>query len=463
MADNWIEAVYQSQKTYFQQNHTRDIAFRKQQLRKLKQLIEDYEPQIIDALNKDLKKPAYESLMLEIGPMYADIQFILKRLSRWAKPQRVPTPLFHFPGSSHIYKEPYGQVLVIAPWNYPFNLSIAPIVGAIAAGNTVVLKPSESAPHVSKVLAEMINSNFDKGLLHVIEGAVEETKQLLALRWDYIFFTGGTNIGKIVYKAAAEHLTPVTLELGGKNPCVVTPSANLDMSAKRIAWSKIVNCGQTCLAPDYLFVHTSVYDSFIEKLKQSLEKGLGGNALESQEWGAIINENHFNRLVGYLQEGKIIYGGKFDAQKLRIEPTLITELKATDKMAKEEIFGPILPIYRYNHLQEVIDFVKQDEKPLASYIFTSNSTDKKQFLSQVSSGGGAVNETILHIGTSYLPFGGVGASGMGAYHGKASFDTFSHHKSIMNRGFNLMDDTFRHPPYNNKLYNSMKMLMQRFL
>lgn len=285
MADNWVEAVYQSQKTYFQQNHTRDIAFRKQQLHKLKQLIEEYEPKIIEALEKDLKKPAYESLMLEIGPMYADIQFVLKRLSRWAKPQRVPTPLFHFPGSSHIYKEPYGQVLVIAPWNYPFNLSIAPIVGAIAAGNTVVLKPSESAPHVSKVLAEMINSNFDKGLMHVIEGAVEETKQLLALRWDYIFFTGGTSIGKIVYKAAAEHLTPVTLELGGKNPCVVTPSANLDMSAKRIAWSKIVNCGQTCLAPDYLFVHTSVYDSFIEKLKQSLEKGLGGNALESQEWG----------------------------------------------------------------------------------------------------------------------------------------------------------------------------------
>lgn len=463
MQGNSIEVIYQTQKSYFQQNHTKDIAFRKQQLRKLKQLIEEYEPKIIEALDKDLKKPAYESLMLEIGPMYADIQFILSRLSRWAKPKRVPTPLFHFPGSSHIYKEPYGQVLVIAPWNYPFNLSIAPIVGAIAAGNTVVLKPSEAAPHVSKVLAEMINSNFDKGLVYVIEGAVEETKQLLNLRWDYIFFTGGTGIGKIVYKAAAENLTPVTLELGGKNPCVVTSSANLDMAAKRIAWSKIVNCGQTCLAPDYLFIHSSVYDAFLEKLKQSLEKGLGENALESQEWGAIINENHFNRLIGYLQEGKIIYGGKYDAEKLRIEPTLITELKTTDKMAKEEIFGPILPIYRYNNLQEVTDFVKQDEKPLASYIFTSNSTDKKQFLEQVSSGGGAVNETILHIGTSYLPFGGVGASGMGAYHGKASFDTFTHHKSIMNRGFNLMDDMFRHPPYNNKLYNNMKMLMKRFL
>ncbi len=460
---NEIVNNYLAQKAYFDSGATKNVAFRKQQLQKLLQLIEQYEPQIIEALDKDLKKPAYESLMLEIGPMYADIQFVLKRLSKWAKPKRVPTPLFHFPGSSHIYKEPYGQVLIIAPWNYPFNLSIAPIVGVIAAGNTVMLKPSESAPNVSKILAEIINNHFDKQFLYVVEGAVEETKQLLDLRWDYIFFTGGTNIGKIVYKAAAENLTPVTLELGGKNPCVVTPSANLEMSAKRIAWSKIVNCGQTCLAPDYLFVHSKVYDSFLEKLKASLAHGLGTNALESKEWGAIINQNHFNRLVSYLQEGKIIYGGKYDAESLKIEPTLITELKADDRMAKEEIFGPILPIYRYHDLQEVIDFVKKDEKPLASYIFTSNSGDKKQFLEQVSSGGGAVNETILHIGTSYLPFGGVGASGMGAYHGKASFDTFSHHKSIMNRGYNLMDDTFRHPPYNNKMYNSMKMLIKRFL
>ncbi len=463
MAENLIETIYQSQKTYFQQNHTKDVQFRKQQLRKLLQLIEKYEPKIVEALEKDLAKPAYESLMLEIGPMYADIQFILKKLNKWAKPQRVPTPLFHFPGSSHIYKEPYGQVLVIAPWNYPFNLSIAPLVGAIAAGNTVILKPSESAPNVSKILAEIINDNFDKGLAYVVEGAVEETKQLLDLRWDYIFFTGGTGIGKIVYKAAAEHLTPVTLELGGKNPCVVTPSANLDMSAKRIAWSKIVNCGQTCLAPDYLFVHKSIYTEFTEKLQKYLEKGLGGNALESKEWGKIINKNHFDRIVSYLQEGKIIYGGKYDAASLKIEPTLLIDIQPTDQLAKEEIFGPLLPIYQYENLEEVISFVKKDEKPLASYIFTSNSTDKKKFLEEVSSGGGAVNETILHIGTSYLPFGGVGASGMGAYHGKASFDTFTHHKSIMNRGYNFMDDTFRHPPYNNKLYNNMKMLIKRFL
>lgn len=463
MAENFINNIYHSQKTYFQQNHTKDVQFRKQQLRKLLQLIEKYEPKIVEALEKDLAKPAYESLMLEIGPMYADIQFILKKLNKWAKPKRVPTPLFHFPGSSHIYKEPYGQVLVIAPWNYPFNLSIAPLVGAIAAGNTVVLKPSESAPNVSKILAEIINDNFDKGLAYVVEGAVEETKQLLDLRWDYIFFTGGTSIGKIVYKAAAEHLTPVTLELGGKNPCLVTPSANIDMSAKRIAWSKIVNCGQTCLAPDYLFVHKSVYNEFVEKLQKYLEKGLGGNALESKEWGKIINKNHFDRIVAYLKEGKIIYGGKYDAESLKIEPTLLVDIQPTDQLAKEEIFGPLLPIYQYENLEEVISFVKKDEKPLASYIFTSNSTDKKKFLEEVSSGGGAVNETILHIGTSYLPFGGVGASGMGAYHGKASFDTFTHHKSIMNRGYNFMDDTFRHPPYNNKLYNNMKMLIKRFL
>lgn len=455
--------LYHAQKAFFQEGHTRSYAFRLAQIKKLNDLVNKHQQNLIDALQKDLEKHAYEGLITELGPFFSEVKDTLKHLRSWMQPESVTTSLFNTPGSSEIIREPYGNVLVIAPWNYPFLLSFSPLLGAMAAGNCVILKPSEHAPHSAAAMAAIINQHFDPSYIHVIEGGVEETQALLNTRWDYIFFTGGPAIGKIIYKAAAEHLTPVTLELGGKSPCVVHKDANLKLAAKRIAWGKWINSGQTCLAPDYLFVQADVKQKFIQYLSDAIHAHYGADPIKSPDYGKIINHRHYERLKSYLSQGRITAGGKYDDGLMRIEPTIMEQVSADSPVMQEEIFGPILPVYTYDKIDEVYAFINKREKPLASYLFSASSAVQKQFLAEISSGGVSINDTVMHITSSQMPFGGVGQSGIGGYHGKYSFDTFSHKKSVLRRGIQPLDTIFRFPPYNMKLLKMMKELLKRFL
>lgn len=458
-----IPEIVKNQKEFFRTGKTKDLEFRIAQIKKLNKLVQQYEQDIYDALNRDLNKPHYESMMVETGPFYAEIKHTLKHIREWAAPEIVPTSLFNTPGLSKIIREPYGNVLVIAPWNYPFQLTFSPLVGAMAAGNCVVMKPSEHAPHTSAIMKKIINENFDAGYIHVIEGGVKETQELLNERWDYIFYTGGPEVGRIIYQAAAKHLTPVTLELGGKSPCVVHKDADIKLAAKRIAWGKWINSGQTCLAPDYLFVHADVKDKLVEALKNAITEAYGNDPINSNDYCKIINEKHYKRLKGYLNDGDILFGGKFDDEKLKIEPTLLLNAPFHSTVMTEEIFGPILPIYTYNNIEEVIDFVNSREKPLATYLFTKSSSIQNKYLNNTSSGGVTINDTVLHISSSEMPFGGVGESGIGGYHGKYSFDTFSHKRSVLQRGPQPLDNYLRFPPYKKSRMNLMKALLKRFL
>lgn len=461
--DTAIQEIVKNQKEFFRLGKTKDLEFRIAQIKKLNKLVQQYEQEIYDALYQDLNKPHYESMMVETGPFYAEIKHTLKHIREWATPEIVPTSLFNTPGSSKIIREPYGIVLVIAPWNYPFQLTFSPLVGAMAAGNCVVMKPSEHAPHTSSIMKKIINDNFDAGYIHVIEGGVKETQELLNERWDYIFYTGGPEVGRIIYQAAAKHLTPVTLELGGKSPCVVHKDADIKLAAKRIAWGKWINCGQTCLAPDYLFVHADIKDKLVEALKNAITEAYSNDPINSNDYCKIINEKHYKRLKDYLNDGDILFGGRFDDEKLKIEPTLLLNAPFNSTVMKEEIFGPILPIYTYNNIEEVIEFVNSREKPLATYLFTKNSTIQNKYLSNTSSGGVTINDTVLHISSSEMPFGGVGESGIGGYHGKYSFDTFSHKRSVLHRGPQPLDNFLRFPPYKKNRMNLMKALLKRFL
>lgn len=458
-----ITDIVKKQKSFFKSRKTIDINFRIEQIKKLNHLVQKHENDIYEALKRDLNKPYYESMMVETGPFYSEIKHTLKHIREWAAPEIVPTSLFNIPGSSKIMREPYGNVLIIAPWNYPFQLTFSPLIGAMAAGNCVILKPSEHAPHTSEVMNRIINQHFDAEYIHVIEGGVKETQELLNERWDYIFYTGGPEVGRIIYQAAAKHLTPVTLELGGKSPCVVHKDANIPLAAKRIAWGKWINSGQTCLAPDYLFVHSDIRDKLIEELKKAIYHFYDNEPLKSEDYCKIINEKHYNRLKSYLNDGEIIFGGKYDDQQLKIEPTLLLNAPFHSTVMKEEIFGPILPIYTYKNIEEVIEFVNSHEKPLATYLFSGSRTIQEKYLNQTSSGGVTINDTVLHISSSELPFGGVGESGIGSYHGKYSFDTFSHKKSVLTRGVQPFDDYLRFPPYKKSRINLMKFLLKKFL
>lgn len=366
------------------------------------------------------------------------------------------TPITNFLASSYIYNEPYGVALIIAPWNYPFQLIMAPLVGAISAGNCVLLKPSELAVETEKIIVKIIKETFSDEYIGVVTGGVKESEALLKEKFDYIFYTGGINVGKIVMRAAAEHLTPITLELGGKSPCIVDKDANIDLAARRITWGKFLNAGQTCVAPDYLVVHRNIKEKLISSIENYIIEFFGENAFESEEYPRIINERHFKRLEGYLKEGKIVSGGKTDISNLYIEPTIIEGINLKNRIMEEEIFGPIFPVIEFEGMDEVIDIIKNNPKPLALYYFSEDKEKQEFIIKNISFGGGCINDTIMHLSTSTLPFGGVGSSGIGGYHGRASFDTFSHKKSILKKS-NLIDIKIRYAPFKGKINLAKKL------
>lgn len=447
-----IKDVLEKQRRLFKSHVTKTIDYRKEALKRLEAAILSHEAEIYSALQKDLGKGEFEAYSTELGGVLKELRGAIKNVDSWTKPKRVSTPIYLMPASSHIHPEPYGVVLIIGPYNYPFSLIMNPLIGAIAAGNTCVLKPSESAGHTAEVIEKIIRESFDVGHAAVIRGNSSNTERLLKERYDYIFFTGGVKVGKIVMKAAAEYLTPVTLELGGKSPAIVTDSSDINIAANRIIWGKFINAGQTCIAPDYVLVHKSVAKEFIDASKRTIHEFYGGNVSKNPEFGRIINQKQFDRLVKLLDESKeaLIHGGETTEEDLFISPTLLYPITFEDSVMEEEIFGPILPIIEYGDLEEVSEIVNGREKPLALYLFTKDPAEEKEVLDKISFGGGGINETLLHYVNDNLPFGGVGNSGMGSYHGKYSFDTFSHKKSVMKRPNGFMIDLMN-PPYKNKL------------
>ncbi len=445
-----IKKALQKNKDFFDQGNTRDVSFRLEQLKTLKQILESNEGLINEALEKDLGKSPFISFVTELGLIYQEINIFLAKLKAWSKTKKVKTSLIHFWAGSYIYREPYGTVLIFSPWNYPLQLSLLPLVGAIAAGNTVVLKPSELAPATAALMKKLLTDHFQEGLITVIEGDKEVSKLLLKEKVDYIFFTGSQPVGKQVMQAAAENLTPVTLELGGKSPCIVHRDANIDLAARRIVWGKYINCGQTCIAPDYLYVHEGVKEKFMEKATGYIKKFYGENPLLSSDYNRIINKNHYDRLLRLLNNGRLVYGGTLNEDELYISPTIIDQVGWEDPVMQEEIFGPILPILLFRNVDEVIEMISKQPKALALYVFSHNKAVQDLLIKRIQFGGGCINDTIIHASSPYLPLGGVGESGMGAYHGRNSFNTFTHAKSITKKS-NLLDIGWRYPPYAGKL------------
>jgi len=443
-----VSQLIQQQRQFFTTGQTQSVSFRLQQLNHLKAAIVDNQEAIVGAVRADLGRPEFEAYF-EIS-VVREIDHALKHLQAWVKPKRVAVPVEQFPSSAHIYPEPLGVVLIIGPWNYPLQLVIAPLIGAIAAGNCAILKPSEVAPHTSAVLADIIRQHFDPSYIAVIEGGVETSQQLLAEKFDHIFFTGGTAVGKIVMAAAAQHLTPVTLELGGKSPCIVDADIHLEYAARRITWGKFINAGQTCIAPDYLLVNRRIKDDLLAAIKRCIREFYGDEPAHSPDYARIINQHHFSRLVELLQTGRIFTGGTAKSDENYIAPTVLDQVNWDDPVMQAEIFGPILPVLEYDHLDEAIVRVNEQPKPLALYFFSRNQQKQAQVLRQTSSGTACINETVMQVTMATLPFGGVGPSGMGRYHGKASFDTFSHQKSVLRKSF-LFDLNWRYAPYANKL------------
>lgn len=428
-----ISSIVNKQKEYFYKGHTRSLETRKNNLKKLYEGIQRFEDEIFQALKLDLNKSVHESFTTEIGYVLKEISFQMKHISSWSKPKRVRTALTHFGSKGKVVPEPYGVTLIIAPWNYPFQLAIAPLVGALAAGNTVVLRPSELTPNVSKVLTRMLGELFPEELVSVVEGGAEESTALLKEPFDYIFFTGSVGVGKVVMEAAAKKLTPLTLELGGKSPCIVHKDAKLDVTARRIVWGKFLNAGQTCVAPDYMYVHSSVKEQLIEALRHEIAEQYGKDALQNDNYVRIVSERHFERLCTFLQDGKPVIGGNYTKETLHIEPTVLTNVTWQSAVMEDEIFGPILPIIEYDKIEEVIETIQHHPKPLALYVFSEDRKVQKKVTSNISYGGGCINDVVYHLATPYLPFGGVGSSGLGSYHGEQSFRTFSHYKSILSQ------------------------------
>lgn len=434
-----------------------DIGYRKETLIKLLNTIILYEEEIIQALQNDFNKPVFESVLTETNYVIADLKDTIKNLHRWAKPKKVLPSILNFPSTDYIYKEPYGKVLIIAPWNYPFQLALCPLISAVAAGNQVVLKPSELTPKTSEVIAKIILKSFDKSHVEVVEGGAEVSQKLLSQRWDYIFFTGSVAVGKIVAMAAAKNLTPVTLELGGKNPCIIDETANLKLAAKRIVWGKFINAGQTCIAPDYILIQKDMKTHFIEYLKVEITNAYGENPDLSPDFARIVNTKNWLRLANLIDETKVIFGGQTDIENRYISPTLIDESDTNSLIMQEEIFGPILPILSYENETELSSVISKYEKPLALYVFSENKSFSKKIIIQFSFGGGCINDTVVHFSNKRLPFGGVGHSGIGAYHGSLSFDVFSHKKGIVKKA-NWLDLTLRYAPYKDKLSLIKKIL-----
>ncbi|ARI77138.1 aldehyde dehydrogenase [Halobacillus mangrovi] len=439
-----MHTIVQQQKKWFKEGHTRSYEFRKEQLRRIKKMITTFEKPIINALKFDLNKSEFEAYAAEIAFLKTEIDHHLKHLKQWMAPRKVKTPLTHTGSKNYIQKEPYGTVLVIAPWNYPIQLALAPVIGAIAAGNTVIIKPSELTPTVSWVLKKMVEQYFSPHYIAVIEGDKEVTQELLDQPLDYVFFTGSVPVGKIIMEKASKQLIPVTLELGGKSPAIVHKDANIDLAAKRIVWGKYTNAGQTCIAPDYLFVHHEIKASLIKKMKEYIHQFYGDSPLENSDYVKIVNRQHFDRVSAYLEDGTVVAGGGLDENKLMIEPTILDQVSWSDPVMKDEIFGPILPLLTYDNLHEVIGQVNQRPKPLALYYFGENEQDQKEITQSIPYGGGCINDTLYHIINPHLPFGGVGESGIGSYHGESSFYTFTHEKSITKQTTKF-DHSFRYP------------------
>ncbi|MDM1064917.1 aldehyde dehydrogenase [Myroides odoratimimus] len=454
-----ILSIFNAQKDFFNSNQTKDISFRITQLKKLKQLLKANEDRLAEAIYLDFGKSSFETYMTELSIVYLEIDYFIKNIKKLSKPKRVSTGIINFPGRGYIMPEPLGLCLVIGAWNYPYQLSLLPALTAIAAGNTVMIKPSELPMNTSNVLAELLNSIFPKELLYVVEGGVEETTQLLSLQFDKIFFTGSTVVGKIVYQAAAKNLVPVTLELGGKSPVFILKDCDLEITAKRLVWAKLLNAGQTCVAPDYLLVEREIK----EKLIKQLQKEMSNYPLDSKELPShylqIINTHHFDRLVSLINLEKVCFGGYIDREKRFISPTILDNVVWEDSVMQEEIFGPILPIIAFESLDEIIEKVKEKPKPLSCYIYSKDQSLIKKILREVSFGGGAVNDSLMHLTTSTLPFGGVGASGMGSYHGRYGFEAFTHFKSILHKPF-WFESNMKYPPYTKRKENWLRRLFK---
>lgn len=439
-------------RSYFDSGATRSYAFRKTQLQQLRDAVKKYEKQIHEALYADLKKSPEESWVTETGFLLSEINHTLKHLKNWMQDEKVSTNLLNLPSKSFVMQEPLGVVLIIAPWNYPFQLLLTPLVGAIAAGNCVMLKASEFAPATAKVIKQLVNENFDNKYIQLVEGDGSRVipEMMNNFSFDHVFYTGSTAVGKLIYKMAAERLVPVTLELGGKSPCIVESDADIKVAAKRIAISKFSNAGQMCVAPDYVLVHASKKDALIEALKKVVPDFFGKDAALSYEYGKIINEKQFDRLQGYLQQGKMIIGGGSDKSKLFIEPTILEQVPLDSSLMQDEIFGPVLPVISFNTTEEAKEIIARNPNPLAFYVFTSSKTKEKEWLRSVAFGGGCVNNAAWHLTNHYLPFGGRGFSGSGRYHGKYSFDTFTHKKAVM-RTPTWFDPAMKYPPFKGKL------------
>ena len=449
--------IIKKQTDYFNSNQTKDIGFRIEQLKKLKSVIKNNESTLYQAIYNDFKKSEFDTYSTELSFIYHDIDESIKKIPRWAKRKRAKTNIINLPASSFIISEPLGVCLIIGAWNYPYQLSLAPLVAAIAAGNTVILKPSEIPSATSAAMAKIINENFPPEIISVIEGGITETTALLDQKFDKIFFTGSTKVGRIVYQAAAKNLTPVTLELGGKSPAIVTANCNIKDSAKRIVWAKFLNAGQTCIAPDYLLVDEAIKDELLSHLKEFIVQF--DYSFENNNYVQIINEQNFNRLIDLIDEKKIYFGGDSNYQNRYIAPTILTDIGFDDKVMQEEIFGPILPVISYLDLDDAILKIKLKPKPLSCYIFTNDGALKNKLLKEISFGGGAVNDAVMHISNSNLPFGGVGNSGIGSYHGYAGFATFSHYKSIIDKPF-WLEPSLKYPPYSEKKLTWIKRLMR---
>ncbi|ETI66733.1 aldehyde dehydrogenase [Neobacillus vireti] len=451
-------SIIAKQKDFFRSEVTKDVSYRLEALHKLRNGIKNNEQVLMDALRADLNKSEFDAYTSEIGFVLEELRFTLKHLRSWVKPKKVKTPLTHIGSRSYIYSEPYGVALIIAPWNYPFQLAIAPLIGAIAAGNCAVIKPSELTPKTSEILGKIISDLYPEEYISVVQGGVETSQALLNEKFDYIFFTGSVPVGKVIMEAAAKNLTPVTLELGGKSPCIVHKDANLKLAAKRIAWGKFTNAGQTCIAPDYLYLHKSIKDQFLQQFKETTIELYGEHPLNNVNFTRIVSGRHFQRLCSFLDNGELFMGGSANQEKLSIEPTVLTHVTWEDPIMQDEIFGPILPVLEYDELSEVLEGIHRHPKPLALYIFTENNAIQKEVLNGISFGGGCVNDTVYHFASPYLPFGGVGNSGIGAYHGKGNYDTFSHQKSVLKQT-TLFDIPFRYPDVKNGL-KKIKLFMK---
>ncbi|SHI45527.1 aldehyde dehydrogenase (NAD+) [Arenibacter nanhaiticus] len=450
-----MQELVDLQKTFFNTNATKDISFRIAQLKKMQSLLKANEEVLHRAIYADFKKSAFENYTAELSLLYHDIQQAIKKVKKWSAVKRVKTNLVNFPAKSYIIPEPLGATLIIGAWNYPYQLSLAPAIAAIAAGNTVILKPSELPVHTSNAMAKLINENFDPSFFKVVEGGVPETSALLKQAFDKIFFTGSVQVGKIVYQAAAKNLIPVTLELGGKSPAIITENCDLKVSVKRLIWAKFLNAGQTCIAPDYVVVHTSKKAEFLALAKKEIEAS--NFLIEADNYVQIINQKNLERLLALIDKDKVFYGGNHDIENRLLSPTIMTDITFEDKVMQDEIFGPILPVLEYDNLDGILQQIKSRPKPLSCYVFTNDKKTKQKVLNEISFGGGAINDALMHITNSHMGFGGVGESGIGSYHGEYGFKTFSHYKGVLDKP-TWLEPNIKYYPHTNFKLKLIKLL-----